>query len=252
MYIDVLWILNFIVDFLLLIAANRLSGYPTAIGRTIISALLGGFYGSFCVIPGLVFLSNTIWRLVALGGMACIAFGFSKDALRRGVVYIFLSMALGGIAIGLGHGGFLSLILCALLVCLMCIFGLRGKLGNRFVPVVIRHNGNCYRFTAMVDTGNSLTDPITGQQVMVVSADLGQRILGEGPLSFSDPIATIRQIQGGRLVPYHTIGTEGGMLAAKRFQDVTIGKWHGNCLVAFSPKEIGRGEAYEALTGGIS
>ena len=252
MYVDVLWILNFLVDLLLLMASNRLSGYPTAIGRTVISAMIGGFYGSFCMIPGWLFLSNTIWRLVALGLMACIAFGFNKDTLRRCMLYIILSMALGGIAIGMGQGGFLSVILCALLVCIMCVFALRGRLGKCFLPVSIRYNGNCHRFTAMVDTGNSLTDPITGQQVMVVSADLGQRILGDGTLPFSDPIAAIKRIQGGRLVPYHTVGTEGGMLAAKKFQDVTIGKWHGNCLVAFSPHELGRGEAYEALTGGIS
>lgn len=252
MYVDVLWILNFSVDLLLLIAANRLSGYPTVIKRTVISAMIGGFYGSLCVIPGLTFLSRTLWRLIALGVMACVAFGFHKDSMRRCVLYIFLSMALGGIALGMGQGGFLSVILCAILVCMMCIFGLRGRLGKRFLPVSIRFKGNCFHFTAMVDTGNSLTDPISGRQVMVVSANLGRRILGEGGLSFADPVAVIKHIQGGRLIPYHTVGMAGGMLAAKRFQEVTIGNWHGDCLVAFSPQDLGRGEAYEALTGGIS
>ena len=252
MYVDVLWMLNFVVDLLLLIATNRLSGYPTVIRRVILSSMIGGFYGSFCIIPGLTFLARTFWRLIALVLMACVAFGFHKDSLRRCVLYIFLSMALGGIALGMGQGGFLSVILCAILVCMMCIFGLRGRLGKRFLPVSIRYNGKCYRFTAMVDTGNSLTDPISGQQAMVVSADLGRRILGERGLSFADPVAVINRIQGGRLIPYHTVGISGGMLAAKKFQEVTIGNWHGECLVAFSPQDLGSGEAYEALTGGIS
>ena len=252
MYLDVLWFLNFAVDLLLLIATNRLSGYPTAMGRTVFSAVIGGFYGSICVLPGLFFLAGTIWRVIFLELMAFIAFGINKDSIRRSVLFVFLSMALGGIALGIGQGGFIPVLLCAVLVCMMCLFGLRGRFGSQFLPAEIRYNGKCHRFTAMIDTGNTLTDPITGQQVMVVSSGLGQRILGEGALAFSDPIAAMEKIQGGRLIPYHTVGNEGGLLAAKRFRDVTIGKWHGDCLVAFSPQELGRGEAYEALTGGIS
>lgn len=252
MYLDVLWSLNFIVDLLLLIASNRLSGYPTAWGRTILAAVVGGFYGSICVLPGLFFLARTHWRLVFLGLIGGIAFGLKADTLRRCILFAMLSMALGGVALGIGNGGFLSVLLCAVLVCLMCIFGLRGKLGSKFLPVEIRYNGKCHRFTALVDTGNTLTDPISGQQVIVVSSGLGQRILGQGSVAFSDPVSAIECIHGGRLIPYHSVGTENGLLAAKRFQDVTIGKWSGECLVAFSPQELGRGESYEALTGGIS
>lgn len=252
MYLDILWILNFTVDLLLLIAANRLSGYPTAVGRTVLAAVVGGFYGSICMLPGWFFLAGTVWRLVFLGVMGFVAFGSNRDALRRCVLFVLLSMAMGGIAIGIGRGGVLSILLCAISVCVMCMFGLRGKLGGRFLPVEICYNGKCHRFTAMIDTGNTLTDPITGQQVMVVSSGLGQRLLGQGAIAFSDPISAMECIQGGRLIPYHSVGTENGLLAAKRFQDVTIGKWHGDCLVAFSPQELGKGEAYEALTGGIS
>lgn len=252
MYLDVLFILNFTVDLLLIIAANRLSGYPTKWQRTLLASLLGGLYGGACVIPGLYFLAGTIWRLIFLGLMGCIAFGAHLESVRRCVLFVILSMALGGIALGIGTGGILSILFSAAAVCVMCIFGLKGKIGNRFIPVEIRHNGKIHNFTALIDTGNSLTDPISGQQVMVVSSALGHRLLGQKMLAFSDPLSAITYIQGGRLVPYHSVGTENGLLAAKRFQDVKIGKWRGACLVAFSPQELGKGEEYEALTGGIS
>ena len=252
MYLDVLWCLNFIVDLLLLIAANRLSGYPTVWWRAILAAVIGGFYGSLCVLPGLFFLAKTVWRLIFLGVIGSVAFGLTKDAVRRCALLIILSMALGGIALGIGNGGFMSVSFCAVLVCLMCMFGLRGKLGSKYLPVEIRYNGKCHRFTALIDTGNTLTDPITGQQVIVVSSGLGQRILGQGSIMFSDPVSALERIQGGRLIPYHSVGTENGLLAAKRFRDVKIGKWSGECLIAFSPQDLGRSEGYEALTGGIS
>lgn len=251
LYLDVLWILNFSVDLLLLIAANRLSGYPTALVRTVAAAALGGFYGCLCIIPGWTFMGRTLWRLILLGLMGCIAFGMNKNAIRRCVLFALLSMAMGGIAIGVGSGGFISLLLCAAGVCMMCVFALRGRLGNRFLPVKVRCDGRCHRFTAMIDTGNTLTDPMTGQQVMVVSSDLGRRLLGQDLIEFSDPVSAIRKIQGGRLISYSGVGVESGLLVAKRFHDVTIGKWHGGCLVAFAPQELGRGADYEALTGGI-
>lgn len=251
MYLDILWIINFIVDFLLLLTTNRLSGYPSPIGRTVLSAIIGGFYGCICVLPGWLFLARTPWRLVVLGMMGWIAFGVSRDAFRRCILFIFLSMALGGIALGVGRGGFWCILFSALSVCFMCIFGLRGRYGKHYLPVEIKLNGKSHHFTALIDTGNTLSDPITGQQVMVVSSSLGQRLLEQTSMTFSDPVAAIKRIPGGRLIPFHTVGSDAGLLAAKLCHNVTIGKWHGSCLIAFSPQELGRGEAYEALTGGI-
>ena len=250
-YLDVLWILNFVVDLLLLIASNRLAGHQTAVGRCVLAAALGGFYGSVCVLPGWIFLARTLWRLVILSLMGAIAFGLNKNSFRRCILFVFLSMALGGIALNLGKGGFFSVLFCASLVCVMCFFGLRGKLGNRYLPVEIRCDKQCHRFTAMIDTGNTLTDPITGQQVLVVSSAIGHKLLGQCSVNFADPVSIVECIRGAQLIPYHAVGIEGGLLAAKRFQDVTIGKWHGSCLIAFAPGELGRGESYEALTGGI-
>lgn len=246
-----LFFLNFAVDLLLLIATNRLSGYPSLWRRTVTAALLGGVYGSVCILPEWTFLAGTFWRLVFLLLISIIAFGVNKEAVRRSILFIVLSMALGGIALGIGCGGVLSVILSAVAVCAMCIFGLRGRIGRRFLPVEIKYNGKIHRFIALIDTGNCLSDPVTGQQAMVVSSALGRRLLGEGNIQFSDPVTAMQSIRGGRLIPFHTVGSEGGVLAAKCFQDVTIGKWHGPCLVAFSPQNLGGGEAYEALTGGV-
>ena len=136
-------------------------------------------------------------------------------------------------------------------VCLMCLYGLRGRLGSRFVPVEVNWHGKRHRFTAMVDTGNTLTDPVTGQQVLVVSSGLAGSLLGLREADLQDPVLAVSRIQGGRLVPYQGVGTQAGLLAAKRFPDVTIGKQRGGCLIAFAPQELGKNSGYEALTGGV-
>lgn len=244
-YLDVLMILNFLVDLFLLIGTNRLSGYPTKIKRTILASVLGGVYGGICVLPGLQFLANTFWRIAMLSLIAFLAFG--RDCIRRGILFVILSMALGGVAVGLNGGGFWTLCLSALAVCAMCLFGFRGRVGREYLPIELEG----IHLTALKDTGNTLTDPITGQQVMVVSIEIGAQLLGLSKRELEDPIRVLGKVSGGRLIPYHGVGGS-AMLLTKRYENVMIGNWRGSCLVAFAPNEIGRGRPYQALTGGVA
>lgn len=246
-YLDVLVLLNFLVDLLLMVGTNRLAGYPPGLKRAVPAAVIGGVYGGACVLPGFAFLSGTFWRLLILALIAGACFGFRRESLRRGVLFVLLSMALGGVASGFDSGSFWTLIVSAGAVSLMCLIGFRGKMGNRYVPVEIGR----LQFTALHDTGNTLTDPLTGQQVLVVSAGIGHKLLNIGAGELSDPVRAIQQIPGLRLIPFHAVGCSGGVLPVKRFEDVRIGSWRGSCLVAFAPNELGQGKSYEALTGGI-
>ncbi|MBQ7415456.1 MAG: sigma-E processing peptidase SpoIIGA [Oscillospiraceae bacterium] len=246
-YLDVLVVLNFLVDFLLLVGTNRLSGHPPEMKRSAAAAALGGLYAGMCVLPGFLFLAGTFWRIIVLGLMAVISYGVRADALRRGVVFILLSMALGGVAVSLNGGSFWTLVIAATAVCAMCLLGFRGRLGQQYVAVRI---GEC-RFTALIDTGNMLTDPLTGKPVLVVSASIGQKLLNIGARELADPLAAMKLVPGLRLIPFHAVGCNGGVLPVKRFEDVQLGSERGSCLVAFAPNELGQGKAYEALTGGV-
>lgn len=251
-YIDLVVLLNFLVDFLLLLGTNRLAGYPPGAGRAALAAALGGLYGGACLLPGFRFLGNTLWRLVSLGLMAVIAFGCRKSALRRGVLFVLLSMALGGVALGLGSGGFWSLVAAAGCVSLLCAVGFRGKVGRSFVPVELRYGDKYLRLTALRDTGNALRDPVTGQPVLVVGAETAGALTGLTPQQLASPVEAMGAVPGLRLIPYRAVGKSGGMLLALRIPEVKIGSWKGSSLVAFAPEGLGREEEYQALTGGAA
>ena len=54
-----------------------------------------------------------------------------------------------------------------------------------------------------------------------------------------------------RLIPYRSVGTEGGLLLALRLDQITRdGKPSPLRLVAFSPTELSDGGSYEALVRG--
>lgn len=254
-YVDVVALLNFLVDMLLLLGANRLCGYPPGWGRSALAAAVGGIYGGMCLLPGFYFLGNTLWRLVSLGIIAWIAYGFSKSALRRGIVFVLLSMALGGITLGIGDGGFWALVAAAAAVFLLCALGFREKLGSvSYVPVELSYGGRRMRLTALQDTGNALRDPVTGRPVLVVGAEIARQLTGLTQQQLRSPVEAMADapLPGLRLIPYRAVGQPAGLLLAMRLQEVRIGNWTGSSLVAFAPDGLSREGAYQALTGGAA
>ena len=242
-YLDAFVGLNFLVDLCLLLGVNRLSGHPPGLRRAAAAAALGGGYAGACLVPGLSFLAGGAWRAVSLGLMGWTAFGLSRSGWQRSVLFVLLSMALGGLALSLGTGR-TGQPLCAGGLALLCRMGLRGR-GREFVTVTVTYGGRTLRATALRDTGNALRDPITGEPVTVLSPELGEK-LGIPAEVLRDPALAL--VPGLRLIPARTVGG-GGLLAAVRCEGVTIGGQPGGALVAFAREAFGNGE-YQALTGG--
>lgn len=252
-YLDLAIVLNIVVDFLLLLGTNRLTGYPTRWGRTAGAAILGGVYGGVCLLPGFRFLGNLLWRVVCLSGMACMAFGWNRSAIRRCAVFLLLSMALGGITSGMAAKGFWLLTGSAVLIWILCGFGVGEPSGQgKYVPVELTWQGKTIRLLALRDTGNTLRDPVTGEQVLVAGGDVAFELLGLTARQLMNPAEALASGLPGRmrLIPYHTVGQPGGMMLAVRFRNAKIGGKMVDPLVAFAPGEIARGEVYRMLTGG--
>ena len=252
-YWNLVIVLNFGVDLFLLLCTNRLTGFPQKWQRCLLAALFGGVYAGVCLLPDWKFLGNWWWRFVSLGIMGTIAFGISRSALRRGIVFAVLTMTLGGCAQILGTGGFWPVLLTAVGLCFLCFVGFRGRIGGQsFVPVELTYGQRHAQLLALQDTGNTLCDPITGQNVLIVGPQIAAQLLGLTQLQLQQPVETVASgvVPGLRLVPYQAFGCASGMLAALRFQDVRIGKWQGSTLVAFAPKGLDAEGTYQALTGG--
>ena len=250
-YLDLVVILNFLVDFLLLVGTNRIAGYPNGIKNCLLSGLLGGIYAGACMIPGFYFLGNVLWRMICLVLMGGIAFGWNRSGIQRGAVFLLLSMALGGIAMGLNTKSFWMLIGAGALVFLLCRMGFRGG-QKEYVPIELSWGDRRINLIALRDTGNNLRDPISGESVLVAGADVAEKLLGLTSWQLAHPVETLASgaVPGVRLIPYHAVGQSGGLLVALRFQGAKIGNTYANPLVAFAPEVLARGEVYQMLTGG--
>jgi len=252
-YLDLVILLNFLVDFLLLLGTNRLSGFPAEPGRCALAAILGALYSGGCMFPEFRFLGNLLWRCVFLCLMAVLAFGWNRSTVKRTGIFLLLSMALGGIALSLGRGDLSALVLAAIVVWLLChvCFG-NGSSGQEYVPVTITYGGKTVRLLALRDTGNTLRDPITGEQVLILSDTAAWQLTGLTPEALKSPLETLtkRPLPGLRLIPYRAVGQDHAMLLAMRFDHVKIGSREQKALVAFAPEGLGKGSMYQALAGG--
>lgn len=252
-YLDLVVLMNFGVDLLLLLAANRLSGQPSNAKKALLAASIGGVYAGVCLLPGCAFLSGAFWRIVSLIAMAILAFGWNRQTLELGAIFAFLSLALGGMVVLLGRGGITSVLLSALLLAMLCFVGFQKGRGKReYVSVEILHKEKRVCMTALCDTGNTLRDPVSGLPVLVVDATAAYRLLGLEESALRQPIETISRgiYPGLRLIPYSAVGQTAGMLLGLRVDQL---RFNGICveqIVAFAPQRIGRGEVYEALAGG--
>ena len=133
-----------------------------------------------------------------------------------------------------------------------------GKGLKELVPAVLTLDGRRVALTALVDTGNTLTDPATGRPVMVAEGEKLSPLLPEplGPEALRDPVGSLERLsragegQRFRLLPYQAVGVECGMLLALRLDGARVGtEDYGKLLLALSPTRLTDGGGYHALIG---
>lgn len=282
-YADALFFLNALVDYLLLLAAARLAGEPLRRWRFALGAVLGGGYAVAIFLPGLVFLAHPLCRLASAALMLLLAYGGSRRLLRQGVLFVALTCAFGGgvVAIGLLGGTGLSLgggvfysaldlkvVLLSAAVCygvLTLVFqrlARHSAAGGELVSIKLCLGERSVSLTALIDTGNTLADPISGRPVMVAEGEragvLFPREHRPGPADLRDPTAALARLGTGewrsrfRLLPYRSVGVERGLLLAVRVDGLELdGQGRGPVLVALSPTPVSDGGGYQALIGAV-
>ncbi len=280
-YVDTLFLLNAVIDYLLLLSAARLAGEPLCRLRFGAGAVLGGCYAVALFLPGLEYLSHPLCRGASAMLMMLVAYGGSRRLLRQGLLFLLLTCALGGgvVAIGLlgqqgltlGNGVFysaldLKMVLLSAAVCygvLTLVFRRLAShtvLSGELISAKLTLGERKLELTALVDTGNTLTDPVSGQPVMVAE---GECLSSLFPSTHRPRLEDLRDPAGGmarlgtgawrgrfRLLPYRSVGMDRGLLLAVRVDAAALnGQEHGPMLVALSPTPVSDGGGYRALVG---
>lgn len=273
-YVDRVFVLNTLVDYLLLMTTASLAGTPLRRGRFALFALIGGLYaiGTFLISQ----LSLPLLRVSFGGILALLAFFREPRSWRLMALFFLLSGALAGLmlALGLAIGsptGIMQRIYYAdmswgvLLVSgavFYCLLHLLFRQGARYgggdtvdITIAIKGRHCCVR--ALRDSGNTLRDPVRGQPVLVVEtaaiAQLWDKAIMEilcADIPVEGKMARLSEKElHFTLLSYQCVGTNGGLLLAVQSDYLRIGKRTvPRALVALTDTSIGNG--CHALWGG--
>lgn len=277
-YIDVLFLLNLVVDYLLLLASARITGEMISRLRLALGALLGATYAAAVFLPECIWLSHPLCKVCSAVLMVLIGFGGSPRLLRLLLVFFGVSAALGGVVLALqllGAGGLtlengvlytgfdVRLLLVTVIVSyavLSLVFERAARHGGKrqdLNPGRLTLDGKTITLTVLSDTGNTLTDPIHNRPVMVAEKRALEPLLPEG-IDPADPVGSMERLKDSpmrqrfRLLPYRAVGIEHGMLLAVRVDQAEVGgRELSGLFVALSPTPVSDGGGYQALIGEI-
>ena len=244
-YVDLYFLINVSMDFLCLLITGRLLHQRQSPLRMLLAAGLGGGYAVGALLLSGGGVSGFAADLLAAVGICAVAFLHRREGLwrllRTSLIFALISMALGGIMTALYSllnrlnlplevldtdtlsvwiFGLLALVAGALTARGGRWMGMSQKAEAVRLSVVLF--GTRVELCAMVDTGNLLTDPISGRGVIVAERSRiahalppllgGDRMPGEGEIC--ELLRTDRSAASRiRLIPTKTATGEGMMVA---------------------------------------
>lgn len=181
LYIDVFFLINFMMDYIMLSLTRRILKCPATHGRILAGAAVGAL--STClimVIPGMnAFFKFILFHMVSnvLMIKTGLKIGWNKTFLRAYVLLYISAFIIGGIMEHLHQylrvGSLFFALAAAGYYLSLGVWNLITYLAERNVRrlrVRLLRDGKEYEAGALVDTGNRLRDPVTGKPVSIISA----------------------------------------------------------------------------------
>ncbi len=249
-YVDIIFLINFFMDFFIFWITKKFIMKNVSIKRL----LFGAFFSSatYCVITFVDFLNflyNPLWILIILIFSVFITFGAAniKELLKNTIFFIVTSFAAGGLATALFYfcnisnfiGNFIDIYihnfsLKFLIFSISFFYILLKFVIVQYKKITIKRRVFCgaeiflkdkrTTLKALIDTGNSLYEPISGKPVIIAELSALKKVIPDGMNNFfekngnSVPDKIYDCIKFGdfdielRIIPFSSIGKRKGAI----------------------------------------
>lgn len=289
-YLDILFLENIVMNFLILLVTAKFSKGNTTSLRLFLGSIIGAAYViililfpsmkvyytafakiilSFLIIAvsfapekvGVFFKTLAIFYIstfiFAGAAFAFLYFNQNGGFVKNGIVYVFWQSKWTLL--------FLSIITVAIIVRIFWeVIQYRFIRDKLLVPLKISFESKIINMAALIDTGNSLYDPLTNTPVIVVEFKAIKEILPneiknifeeskENDLScVTNIVSHSTWFSRFRLIPFTSIGKENGMLIGFKPDYVEVGeeqqkKGVSDVIVGIYNRALSKNEKYKAL-----
>lgn len=292
-YLDIIILENIVINYLILLVTAKFSKNQASSFRLLLGALIGALYLAIMLLLPTIKIVTTIFSKILLSfAMVAVTFNFHKlSAFFRTLILFYASTFLfagagfaflffnrsGGIVkngVLMSGPGFmnskLTELLLALAVSFIILRVIWDVIQNKFlrekvlVQLCIAFDRKAIELDALVDTGNSLHDPLTNMPVVVVEFTAIKELLPEDirnifEKDYEEDLNTITStiscstwFSRFRLIPFTSLGKENGMLIGFRPDYIKIGKENerkgvNDVIIGIYNKALSRNEKYKAL-----
>lgn len=249
LYLDVLFLVNFMMDYIILLLSSRILKNQTTYYRILAASLLGA--GLTCIViilalPSILlrfiifhFIINSLMILVAMkiktirDHIKSLISLYIASVLLGGVFHLFSSyVTIGSLFFALAIGSYY------LVKWIWFFIEQLGKHNREFYPVSLYLGDKIIKVNALMDTGNGLREPHTNQVVCVID----RQIVEENFYPLEETKI--------RYIPYQTVGDQGVLLATV-LDKLHVGGdknlWVEHPIVAFSKEKISKQNTYEFI-----
>lgn len=181
-YIDELIILNFLIDFLILKTTSSILKLNTKTSRLIISSIAGEISLLYLFI-NFNNIELTLFKLSIGVIMNLISFGYInlKDFIKNLLYFYMFSFFLGGTLYYLKieslvkYKYYLLLIPIIMNILKKLAYNLKNIIKLRHKVTIYLKNGNILYLNGYMDTGNTLVEPYTNKNVIIINKDIKEK-----------------------------------------------------------------------------
>lgn len=250
LYIDVLFLVNFMMDYILLLLSRRMLKCTATHGNIFVGAMTGASLTCLVIVLPMLHVGLKFILFHVAVNTAMIRFGLRIKDMRN-TVKALLTLYAGGFLLGgvMEHlsqyvkiGSMFLFVAVAAYYIVTWIWNFLDSMQkvNRYrcrTELYIR--GKKYRINGIIDTGNCLHDPITNEPVSILDKKTAVKLLGD------------EKAEKVRYVPYHSIGKQEGVLPILRIDKMCVKNngvhWIQGPLLGISEEEISAGDSYQMI-----
>ena len=232
-YIDVLFLVNVIINYFLLLITSVFSKAPRNRGRVLLASIFGALYCVFTFVSEFVFLQSAVLKILSTIAMSLIAFKYISPShfFRNTLVLFFVGFLFGGIIYGIYfltnpsfmtiknatiyiHVSPILLIICSVICYLFILlfnYILKPQAGLDLCrySVTITYRDKKVSASGFLDTGNNLTDIFTDYPVVLCNYETVKALFDSTETAcFKDSVpswSSPRPIKNFRVVPASTV-----------------------------------------------
>ena len=250
LYIDVLFLVNFMMDYILLLIVKKILKCSATHGNIFIGAIIGSLFTCLVVVLPIPYAIVKFVLFHIFVNTCMIRVGLKIKTIPAFLKAIMM-LYIGGFLLGGVMEYFRQYVREGSLFFLLALVSYYIVLGIfKFISYLQRWNqthytvdiyldNQMYQVRGLVDTGNGLRDPISGHPISVLERNKAKELLEKS------------KGKNFRYVPYYTIGKAEGVLPVFRADRMCIHKgadcWVEKPLIGISEEKVSREGEYEMI-----